>query len=64
MPAPISPPSLAEPVFRSPARRVALLSLIKSATVCLMVYGPRIAWAWWYYGSPIPHTIIAKANIE
>lgn len=25
------------------------------------VYGPWFAWAWWYYGSPIPHTIIAKS---
>ena len=25
-----------------------------------VLYGPWLIWAWWYYGSPIPHTIIAK----
>ena len=25
-----------------------------------MLYLPWFAWAWWYYGSPIPNTIIAK----
>ena len=27
------------------------------------IYLPWFAWAWWYYGTPIPHTIIAKAQI-
>lgn len=26
-----------------------------------LLYLPWFLWAWWYYGSPIPHTIIAKA---
>jgi hypothetical protein len=56
--------SLAELVFLSTSRRATLRSLVKSAAVCLIVYGPWVAWAWLYYGSPIPHTIIAKANIE
>jgi hypothetical protein len=25
------------------------------------LYLPWIAWAWWYYGSPVPHTIVAKS---
>lgn len=25
------------------------------------LYAPWFFWAWWYYGSPIPHTIIAKS---
>jgi hypothetical protein len=25
-----------------------------------ILYVPWFAWAWWYYGSPVPHTIIAK----
>lgn len=24
------------------------------------LYVPWFAWAWWYYGTPVPHTIIAK----
>ena len=56
--------SLAEVIFLSMSRRLTVTSLAKSAVVCFVTYGPWIAWAWWYYGSPIPHTIIAKANIE
>ena len=56
--------SLAELIFLSTSRRATIMSLAKSATVCAVVYGPWIAWAWWYYGSPVPHTIIAKANVE
>lgn len=56
--------SVAEVIFLSASRRATIISLSKSAAVCLAVYGPWIAWAWWYYGSPIPHTIIAKANVE
>lgn len=26
-----------------------------------LLYVPWFAWAWWYYGSPVPHTIVAKA---
>lgn len=25
------------------------------------LYVPWFAWAWWYYGTPVPHTIIAKS---
>jgi hypothetical protein len=25
------------------------------------LYAPWFLWAWWYYGTPIPHTIIAKS---
>jgi hypothetical protein len=25
-----------------------------------LCYAPWFGWAWWYYGSPVPHTIIAK----
>jgi len=27
-----------------------------------LIYLPWFAWAWWYYGSPIPNTIIAKST--
>jgi hypothetical protein len=26
-----------------------------------LLYLPWFAWAWWYYGSPVPHTIVAKS---
>lgn len=28
-----------------------------------LIYAPWFMWAWWYYGSPVPHTIIAKSGI-
>lgn len=27
------------------------------------IYAPWFIWAWWYYGSPVPHTILAKSNL-
>jgi hypothetical protein len=56
--------SLAEVIFLSTSRRTTITSFVKSAAVCAVAYGPWIVWAWWYYGSPIPHTIIAKGNVE
>jgi hypothetical protein len=35
--------------------------LFAAALVCAVLYLPWFLWAWWYYGSPIPHTITAKA---
>lgn len=29
----------------------------------LCIYAPWFFWAWWYYGSPVPHTILAKSTI-
>jgi hypothetical protein len=28
--------------------------------ICAALYLPWFLWAWWYYGSPVPHTIVAK----
>jgi hypothetical protein len=43
-------------------RRVALcVSLARSAAVCAAIYGPWFVWAWIYYGSPVPNTILAKS---
>lgn len=36
--------------------------LTKGALWAIAFYGPWVAWAWWYYGTPIPHTIIAKSG--
>lgn len=56
--------ALAEWWFLATSRRATLVSLFKSAAVGLAVYAPWLIFAWSYYGNPIPHTIIAKANIE
>ena len=35
--------------------------LLGAGLVCAALYVSWFLWAWWYYGSPIPHTITAKA---
>ncbi|HTT58378.1 MAG TPA: hypothetical protein VMF63_14790 [Opitutaceae bacterium] len=38
--------------------------LARSALVGAALYLPWFLWAWWYYGSPVPNTIIAKAAVD
>ena len=52
-------------LFHSPARpgtgRWSLLrTYLRAAAVTTALYGPWLLWATWYYGTPVPHTIIAK----
>ena len=42
-------------------RRHQLLLFLKAGLLTTAIYGPWLIWAGWYYGSPIPHTIVAKA---
>jgi hypothetical protein len=35
--------------------------LFAAGLVCAALYLSWFLWAWWYYGTPIPHTITAKA---
>jgi hypothetical protein len=37
-----------------------LKTFLRSGLVCTLLYLPWFLWAWSYYGSPVPHTIIAK----
>jgi len=37
-----------------------LKTYLKAAGIAAALYAPWFLWAWYYYGSPIPHTIIAK----
>lgn len=37
--------------------------LIRGALLGGLIYLPWFAWAWWYYGSPVPHTIVAKSLV-
>jgi len=49
------------PTRDSIGSRVELSRLyFKAAGLALIVYLPWVLWAWTYYGSPIPHTVIAK----
>jgi len=49
--------SLLIPLRHRPGR---LPALLKSAAVCAILYLPWFLFAWLYYGSPIPQTVIAK----
>jgi hypothetical protein len=35
--------------------------LVRGALLGGLLYLPWFLWAWWYYGTPVPHTIIAKS---
>jgi len=37
-----------------------LRPIFVAALICAIVYLPWFAWAWSYYGTPVPHTITAK----
>jgi hypothetical protein len=54
----------AELLFSGVDRRVLLRSFAKSAAIGFVVYGPWFFWAWSYYGTPVPNTVIAKSNPE
>jgi hypothetical protein len=55
--------STAQLVFLSKSRRATFTALTKSAAVCAILYAPWFIWTWVYYGSPVPHTIIAKTDV-
>lgn len=40
-----------------------LKKLLRFAAVCAVLYLPWFAWSWWYYGTPVPHTITAKGAV-
>jgi hypothetical protein len=53
-------------IFNQPARTGGrrgqqLRLFVQAGLLTTALYGPWLAWAWWYYGTPIPHTIVAKA---
>jgi hypothetical protein len=56
--------SLAGLLFGQGPRKETLIGLFKSALVCTLLYLPWFIWAWAYYGSPIPNTVLAKMNVE
>jgi len=40
-----------------------LIAIIKSGVLCAAIYLPWFIGVWLYYGSPVPHTIIAKSGL-
>lgn len=44
-------------------RREELVACLKAAAVCTAVYLPWFLGAWIYYGTPVPHTIVAKGQL-
>ena len=53
---------LPDPTAAGRGRRELLLSYLKAGLLCTVLYLPWFLWPWWYYGSPIPHTVIAKST--
>jgi hypothetical protein len=53
---------LAALAFRDGRRVAELTGMLKAALLCTLVYLPWFSWAWWYYGSPVPHTVLAKSG--
>jgi hypothetical protein len=41
-------------------RRDLLGDFLIAGVILVVLYAPWVFWAWWYYGSPVPQTIIAK----
>ncbi|MEM7245452.1 MAG: hypothetical protein AAF533_08910 [Acidobacteriota bacterium] len=41
-----------------------LRGMLRAALVCTAVYLPWFIGTWVYYGTPVPHTIIAKVNMK
>jgi hypothetical protein len=50
--------------FSSDSRRTLGVAFLKSGLICALAYLPWLLFTWIYYGSPIPHTVIAKFGLE
>jgi hypothetical protein len=50
-------------LFADAPRRGTLRVAAKSAALAAVIYAPWAIATTWYYGSPVPHTIIAKNNM-
>jgi len=46
----------------APGLRDRILLLIRAVALGIALYLPWLLFAWWYYGSPIPHTVMAKIS--
>ena len=53
---------LFSPELRASGGRKAIAGLyVRAGAVCAALYLPWFVWAWVYFGSPVPHTVVAKA---
>jgi hypothetical protein len=55
--------ALANWIFNLESRRAVAIAFLKAAAVAILLYLPWVIFTTIYYGSPIPHTIIAKATL-
>jgi hypothetical protein len=55
--------ALAGLIFGEGSKRDYVAACFKSAAVCTLLYLPWFAWAWSYYGSPVPQTVVAKSYV-
>jgi hypothetical protein len=56
--------SAASLMFAAEPYKEVLRAIAKAAAVCSVAYLPWFLSAWWYYGSPVPHTVTAKAPVD
>ncbi|MDD5431669.1 MAG: hypothetical protein PHO70_01610 [Candidatus Omnitrophica bacterium] len=47
-------------IEKAQSRKRLIITYIKAMAIVTILYLPWLLWTWHYYGSPIPHTIIAK----
>jgi hypothetical protein len=45
-------------------RRQQLLLFLRAGLLTTALYAPWLLWAGWYYGSPVPHTVVAKGAVS
>ena len=51
------------PVTPGAGRLRLLRDVVRGGSLALLLYAPWLLWVWQYYGSPIPHTLLAKATL-
>ncbi len=51
-------------IFGFERRKAFVISILKSSAVAAVVYLPWFLWAWYYYGSPVPNTVLAKEGLN
>jgi len=47
-------------IFGFERRKTFVISIVKSSLLTAVIYLPWFVWAWCYYGSPVPNTVLAK----
>ncbi|MCX6984954.1 MAG: hypothetical protein NT118_09435 [Lentisphaerae bacterium] len=50
-------------IFGFERRKPFVVSILKSSAITAVIYLPWFLWAWHYYGSPVPHTVMAKEGL-